>query len=56
MRAHLNGDRDAEARRNAAIAKCRRRIDIAKHLYEDGEISREAYLKRKTQNEREIAQ
>ncbi len=38
-----------------AIAKCRRKIDAARHLYEDGDLSREDYLKRKEENEREIA-
>jgi hypothetical protein len=38
---------DLEAQRRAAIAKCRRRLEAVRHLYEDGEISREEYLKRK---------
>ena len=45
---------DLEAQKRAAIAKCRRRIDAARHLYSDGDISREEYLKRKETNEREI--
>jgi hypothetical protein len=46
---------DLEAQKRAAIARCRRRTDAARHLYEDGDISREEYLKRKETNEREIA-
>ncbi len=46
---------DIEAQKRAAIAKCRRRIDAARNLYEDGDLSREEYLKRKETNEREIA-
>jgi len=46
---------DLEAQKRAAIAKCRRRIDAARHLYADGDLSREDYLKRKENNEREIA-
>lgn len=47
-------DRDLEARKSAAIAKCERKLQAAKHLYEDGEISREEYLRRKEENYREI--
>ena len=47
-------DVDLEAEKLAAIAKCRRRIDAARHLYADGDLSREEYLRRKDQNEREI--
>ena len=43
-----------EANRTAAIAKCQRRIEAARHLYEDGDLSRQEYLRRKEQNEREI--
>ena len=46
---------DLENERNAAIANCRRRIEAARNLYEDGDLSREEYLKRKSANEREIA-
>lgn len=49
------GTADLENERNTAIAKCRRRIDAARNLYEDGDLSREEYLKRKSANEREIA-
>lgn len=49
-------DEDAEAKRDSAIAKCRRKIEAARNLYEDGDMSREEYLRRKDQNEREIAQ
>jgi hypothetical protein len=46
---------DLEAQKRAAIAKCYRRIEAARHLYEDGDLSREEYLRRKETNEREIA-
>ncbi len=46
---------DPEAEKQQAIAKYKRRIEAARHLYEDGDLSREEYLKRKEQNEREIA-
>lgn len=51
----LDLEYDLEAQKSHAIAKCRRRIEAARHLYEDGELTREDYLKRKEQNEREIA-
>ena len=38
-----------------AIAVCQRRIDAAVHLYGDGRITREEYLRRVEVNEREIA-
>src|SRR5690606_9562163 len=44
-----------ERQRDKAIALCHRRIEAAQHLYLDGELSREEYLVRKEQNEREIA-
>lgn len=53
--ATLGDTTEVEARRTAAIAKCQRRIAAARHLYEDGDITREEYLKRKEQNERELA-
>ena len=43
-----------ERQKYEAIARCNRRIEAARHLYLDGEISREDYLVRKEQNEREI--
>lgn len=46
---------DLEQQREEAIALCQRRIDAAIHLYGDGRISREEYLRRVDQNEREIA-
>ena len=49
-------EEDIAAKRSAAIAKCHRRIDAARHLYEDGDLSREEYLRRKERNEQEIAQ
>ncbi len=50
-----DGAPDPEAEKQEAIAKCRRRIEAARYLYEDGELTREEYLHRKEQNEREIA-
>jgi hypothetical protein len=46
---------DFEREKGEAIARCRRRIDAARHLYEDGDLTREEYVRRKEQNEREIA-
>ena len=46
---------DLDATRTAAIAKCQRKLDAARHLYEDGELAREEYLRRKEENEHEIA-
>lgn len=46
---------DFEQKKAEAIAICQRRIDAAVHLYGDGRISREEYLRRTEQNEREIA-
>lgn len=44
-------DEDFEGRKKAAIAKCRRRIEAARNLYEDGDLTRQEYLRRKDQNE-----
>ncbi len=46
---------DIEQEKAAAIAKCRRRIDAAKAVYLDGDMSREEYAKIKEDNEREMA-
>jgi hypothetical protein len=51
----FHDDKDIETQRTTAIAKCKRRLEAVRHLYEDGEISREEYLKRKEQNEQEIS-
>jgi DNA invertase Pin-like site-specific DNA recombinase len=45
---------DIETKRSAAIAKCQRRIEAARHLYEDGDISRQEYIRRRELNEKEI--
>ena len=45
---------DLESAKRQAITKCYRRIEAARHLYADGDLSREEYLKRKETNEREI--
>jgi hypothetical protein len=46
---------DLEQQRREAITLCQRKIDAAVHLYGDGRISREEYLRRVDANEREIA-
>ncbi len=46
---------DLETQKRAAIAKCNRRIEAARHLYEDGDLTREEYMRRRENNEREIA-
>jgi hypothetical protein len=48
-------DADPEEEKQQAIARCRRRIEAARNLYEDGDMTREEYLRRKEDNEREIA-
>src|SRR6185436_14367809 len=48
-------DIDSEEEKRQAIAKCQRRLEAARHLYEDGDLNREEYLRRKDENEREIA-
>ena len=52
--ATLDDNEEIDARRTAAIAKCKRRIVAARNLYADGDMTREEYLKRKEKNEREI--
>ena len=47
---------DIDAQKSAGIALCRRRIDAAVHLYSDGVIDRDEYLRRREDNEREITQ
>lgn len=46
---------DIERQKQAAIAKLRRKIEAARDLFADGDYSREEYLKRKSEYEREIA-
>lgn len=48
-------DDDLERQKAAAIAKCKRRIAAAQAMYLDGDLAREEYLKRKDDNERQIA-
>ena len=48
-------EEDLEQRKREEIALCQRRIDAAVHLYGDGRISREEYLRRVEDNERQIA-
>lgn len=47
---------DFERQKQAAIAKLRRKVEAARFVFEDGDISREEYLKRRAALEREIAQ
>lgn len=46
---------DLEEEKTAAIAKCRRKIEAAKAVFLDGDMSREEYIKIKEDNERHIA-
>lgn len=46
---------DLEQQKHEAIALCQRRLEAAVGLYGDGRISREEYVRRVEQNEREIA-
>lgn len=48
-------DEDFEAQKAAAIAKARRRVENARFLFLEGDISQEEYLRRKEHNERQIA-
>jgi hypothetical protein len=50
-----NGELNFEQQKYEAIALCQRRPDAAVHLYGDGRIDREEYLRRVEENEREIA-
>ncbi len=45
---------DVDKEKKAGIAKCRRRIEAAKSVFLDGDMSSEEYLKVKEFNEREI--
>ncbi|MBN8592758.1 MAG: recombinase family protein [Anaerolineae bacterium] len=55
---HLNPPtedlQDAEAKKEQAIALCKRRIQAAIDLFGDGRITRQEYMRRVEQNEREI--
>jgi hypothetical protein len=54
--ANLDQDKlDLEKQKTEAIAVCQRRIEAAVHLYGDGRITRDEYLRRVDINEREIA-
>lgn len=53
---HAQNEQERNWQQEAAIARNYRRIEAVRHLYADGEINREEYLKRKTDAEREIAQ
>lgn len=49
------GDVDPEREKQEAIALCKRRIEAAVHLYGEGLIDREEFLRRREANEREMA-
>jgi hypothetical protein len=42
-------------KKTVAIAKCRRKLDALRSLFEDGDVDREEYLRRKQNIERELA-
>jgi hypothetical protein len=42
-------------RKAAALAKCERKLTAARHIFEDGDIDRDEYLRRKGNLEREVA-
>jgi hypothetical protein len=48
-------NQDLEQQKQAAIAKCHRRIAAARDLFLEGDMTREEYLKHKIENERQIA-
>jgi hypothetical protein len=48
-------DEDFEAQKAAAIAKAKRRVENARFLFLEGDISQDEYLRRKEHNERQIA-
>ncbi len=48
-------DADFEAQKAAAIAKAKRRVENARFLFLEGDISQDEYLRRKEHNERQIA-
>ncbi len=47
---------EMKKKRDVAIAKCRRRLDAARSLFEDGDLDREEYLRRKQHIEHELVQ
>jgi hypothetical protein len=47
-------DVDIDKQKEQAIARCKRRIDAAIHLYKDGDMGREEYLRIREANERQI--
>lgn len=47
-------DVDVEKQKEEAIALCRRRIDAAIHLYKDGLMDRDEFVRTRDNNEREI--
>src|SRR5947208_2139645 len=56
----LNLEQNSEAemleKKAVAIAKCRRKLDALRSLFEDGDLLREEYLRRKQTIEHELAQ
>jgi hypothetical protein len=51
----IDNERALLEEKAAAIAKCERRLTAARHLFEDGDIAREEYLRRKASIERDLA-
>ncbi len=47
-------DGEIETRKREAIEKCQRRIDAARHLYQDGEMTREEYINIRDSNQQDI--
>lgn len=47
-------ENDFEQQKQAAIARLRRKVEAARFLYEDGDLTREEYVNRKTALERDI--
>ena len=56
-RYQLAADRapDFEREKHLAIAKCRRKLEAARHLYLEGDLPREEYHRRRENSQREIA-
>src|SRR5690606_5362561 len=50
-----DSDRSMAEKKAAALAKCQRKLQAARHLYEEGDIDRDEYIRRKQQLDRELA-
>lgn len=49
------GPEQFQINREEEVARCRRKIEAARNLYADGEMSREEYVQKRTTNEQEIS-